>query len=143
MRLSRIVIIVATIISTRLIKCLWIAATIVLGIPMCLSAQSAAAPDLNGIWQAPYTPNLAQVLGHELPYTPYGLQRAKTVDFAKDPTGLCLPSGPARAIQAPLPFQIVQTPNVVMLAFEYQRTFRMIYTDGSRHPTEIQDYLEF
>jgi hypothetical protein len=117
---------------------------VALGMPGYVSAQApTGVPDLNGVWQAPYSPNLAQVLGHEPPYTPYGLQRAKTVDYAKDPTGLCLPPGPARAIQSPLPFQIVQTPSVVMLAFEYQRTFRMIYTDGSPHPPEIQDNLEF
>jgi hypothetical protein len=116
---------------------------IALGVPLLAVAQSRTeVPDLNGVWQSPYTPNLAQVLGHELSYTPYGLQRAKTVDFAKDPTGLCLPAGPARAIQAPLPFQIVQTRDVVTLAFEYQRTFRMIYIDGS-HPKDIADYLEF
>src|SRR5262245_10404083 len=135
---------VAILFIIELMKRLRIAIIIALGIPAYVSAQApTAVPDLNGVWQAPYTPNLAQVLGHELPYTPYGLQRAKTVDFAKDPTGLCLTVGPARAIQSPLPFQIVHTPNVVMLAFEYQRTFRMIYTDGTRHPNEIQDNFEF
>jgi hypothetical protein len=107
---------------------------------MCAAAET---PDLGGVWQGPYTPDLAQALGRELPFTPYGLERAKKVDHAKDPTGYCLPPGPARIIQSPFPFQIVQTPDLVILAFEYQRIFRMVYTDGSAHPPELAGNPEF
>ena len=44
-------------------------------VPTLLFAQTGASnhPDLNGFWNNQYTPNLAQALGHELPYRPYGL----------------------------------------------------------------------
>jgi hypothetical protein len=101
-------------------------------------AQSdAKVPDLNGVWQAPYTPDLSKPLGHELPMNAEGLKHFKANKAAQeagDPSSFCLPVGPARIIQAPMPFQIVQTPQLVTLLFEYQRTFRIIYTDGRPHP---------
>ena len=118
------------------------ALALIFAISFAAAAQSKE-PDLNGVWQAPYTPNLAEVLGRELPFTAYGLSRARTVDFSKDPTGFCLPPGPARSIQAPMPFQVVQTSGVVVLAFEYQRIFRLIYTDGSKHPSGLDENPEF
>jgi hypothetical protein len=111
-------------------------------------AQSAAAPsfdprDLNGLWQGPYTPDLARAYGKDLPLTAHGLERWKKVDTAVDPTGVCLPVGPARAIQAPMPFQIVQTRDLAALLFEYQHTFRTIYLDGRTPPADIGDYPEW
>lgn len=99
-------------------------------------AQSKA-PDLNGVWQAPYTNNLARPLGHELPMNAAGLAgftANRDSNEAYDPSASCLPVGPARGIQAPLPFQIVQTPNLIIILFEYQRTYRLIYMDGREHP---------
>ncbi len=110
-----------------------------------LLAQSAAlhAPDISGVWQAPYTPDLTKPLGRDLPYTPYGLDQFRNVVHADDPTSYCLPVGPARAIQAPMPFQIVQTTGAVALLFEYQHTFRLIYTDGRRHPEDLDPFAWF
>jgi hypothetical protein len=42
-----------------------------------------------------------------------------------------------------MPFQFVQHPNVVVILFEYQATFRIIYTDGRGHPPDILDYPEW
>ena len=97
-------------------------------------------PDLSGVWQAPYTPNLAKPLGHELPMTALGAQRFKANQNrheADDPSSFCLPVGPARGIQAPMPFQIVQNTGLTVILFEYQRTFRLIYTDGRPHPKDM------
>jgi hypothetical protein len=127
-------------------------AGILAGVPAAWSqaAPPKAAPspgfdarDLNGLWQGPYTPDLTKAYGKELPFTPYGLDRWKKVDTALDPTGFCLPVGPARGVQAPMPFQIVQTREVTSLLFEYQHTFRMIYTDGRKPPEDIADYPEW
>jgi hypothetical protein len=107
------------------------------------AASSAAVPDLNGLWQAPYTPNLAIAYGKDLPFTPFGAERWAKVDTANDPTGFCLPVGPARGLQAPFPFQIVQTPGLIAILFEYQRTYRLIYTDGRKAPDDIHDYPEW
>jgi hypothetical protein len=109
------------------------------------SAAPAAVPtpDLSGLWQGPYTPNLAAAYGKELPLTPFGAERWAKVDTANDPTGFCLPVGPARGIQAPFPLQIVQSPGLVAILFEYQRTYRMVYTDGRKPPDDIHDYPEW
>jgi hypothetical protein len=98
--------------------------------------------DLTGFWNNQYTPNLAQALGHEPPYTPYGAERWKNVDTKDDPTGICLPVGPSRAFTAPMPFQVVQGPKMIAFLYEYQTIYRMIYLDG-RHPPDIMDYPEF
>ena len=107
------------------------------------TATTSDVPDLSGVWQGPYTPSLTNALGRELPYTPYGLERSRTVDHAQDPTGRCLPAGPTRLIQAPFPFRIIQTPGLIVLAFEYQRTYRLIFTDGRDHPEEVYEFPEF
>ena len=108
-------------------------------------AQNATPhpPNLNGFWNNQYTPNLTQALGQEPPYTPYGLERWKRVDTKNDPTGLCLPVGPSRAFTAPMPFQLVQGPDMIALLFEYQTIYRLVYMDGRPHPPDIREYPEF
>jgi hypothetical protein len=105
-------------------------------------AQSAP-PDFNGLWQPQYTPDLTRAYGKDLPFTPHGAERWKNVDTAKDPTAFCLPVGPARALQSPYPFEILQTKDRVSMVFEYQWTFRLIYTDGRTPPADIADYPEW
>ncbi len=118
---------------------------VILGL-LVMAAQrggNASPPDLSGFWNNQYTPNLAQALGHEPPYTPYGADRWKHVDTMDVPTGRCLPVGPSRAFTAPMPFQVVQSPKMLAFLFEYQTIYRMIYMDGRPHPADIGDYPEF
>jgi hypothetical protein len=96
------------------------------------SPASTPIPDMSGIWQGPYTPDLTKPLGHDLPYT-----------LANDPASYCLPVGPARGIQAPMPFQIVQTAGLAVILFEYQHTYRLIYTDGRAHPADLDPFRWF
>jgi hypothetical protein len=105
--------------------------------------DAARMTDLSGLWKAPYTPDLSVAYGKDLPFTAFGRERWEKRDTANDPTGFCLPVGPARGIQAPFPFQIVQTPGLVAILFEYQRTYRMIHTDGRKPPDDIHDYPEW
>ena len=102
-------------------------------------------PDLNGIWQGPYTPDLSRTLpqGESIPFTPYGSERLKKVDPANNPDGFCLPVGPARGFQSPAPFQLVQNDDVIAILFENQRIFRIVYTDGTKHPDDIAEYPEW
>jgi hypothetical protein len=104
------------------------------------TSASTSIPDMSGVWQAPYTPDITKPLGHDLPYTPLGLERFQKVVHADDPSSYCLPVGPARGIQAPMPFQIVQTPGLAVILFEYQHTFRLIYTDGRGHPSDLDPF---
>lgn len=102
------------------------------------NTQAAAAPDLNGVWSAPFTPDISKALGHQPPFTPYGAARFAKEDEFDDPLTKCLPIGPARGIQAGImPFQIVQTPGVLAILFENQHTFRIIHTDGRSHPKDV------
>jgi hypothetical protein len=102
------------------------------------NAASGKSPDLNGVWSAPFTPDISKPIGHQPPFTPYGAERFKNVDEADDPLTQCLPIGPARGIQAGImPFQVVQTPSVLAILFENQRIFRIIYTDGRSHPKDV------
>jgi hypothetical protein len=102
-------------------------------------------PDLNGVWQGPYTPDLSRSLapGEAIPFTPYGDERFKKVDPANNPDGFCLPVGPARGFQSPAPFQIVQNDNVIAILFENQRIFRIVYLNGTKHPEDIDEYPEW
>ena len=80
--------------------------------------QVSAPPDLNGVWSAPFTPDISKALGHQPPFTPYAADLFKKEDEIDDPLTQCLPIGPARGIQAGLmPFQIVQTPTVTAVLF--------------------------
>jgi hypothetical protein len=100
--------------------------------------QAAAPMDFNGVWSAPFTPDISKALGHQPPFTPYGAARFAKEDEFDDPLTKCLPIGPARGIQAGImPFQIVQTPSVLTILFENQHTFRIIHTDGRSHPKDV------
>jgi hypothetical protein len=102
------------------------------------SPPPATPPDLNGVWSAPFTPDISKTLGHQPPFTPYAAERFKKEDEIDDPLTQCLPIGPARGIQAGImPFQIVQTPAVTAILFENQHTFRIIHTDGRSHPQDV------
>jgi hypothetical protein len=45
----------------------------------------------------------------------------------------CVPLGVPQAFVTPYPFQIVQTPKLLVMIFEYPNTFRMIPLDGRAH----------
>jgi hypothetical protein len=111
-----------------------------------LYAQSNI-PDLNGLWDgAGNSSNLVSAMkaqGKEVPFTALGAQRYKSVDMAKNPNGFCLPPGPSRALTGPSPFQIVQSAGAVAILFENHFVYRLIYTDGTKHPEDIGDYPAF
>jgi len=118
----------------------------ILLIPISGPAQSNP-PDLSGLWDgAGNSTNLVQAMkaqGKEVPFTPYAAERYKKVDMADNPNAFCLPPGPSRAITGPSPFQIVQNSGAVAMLFENHFVYRLIYTDGTKHPDDIQDYPAF
>jgi hypothetical protein len=93
-------------------------------------------PDLNGVWVAPYTPDLARAAG-PIPFTTFGAEQFKTHLGGDDPHGYCQPTGPTRAIHSPFPFQIVQSAGLTTFLFEIDHTFRRIFTDGRGHPEDL------
>jgi hypothetical protein len=111
-------------------------------------------PDLSGIWQALGTANwnlldhspgpatlpemgafaaipggVGVVQGNEIPYLPAPAEQQKrnfASRLAEDPEGKCYKPGVPRATYLPYPFQIVQTPNNIFIAYEFANADRMI-----------------
>ena len=114
-------------------------------------------PDLNGIWQALNTanwdlmPHAAQagnvislgaqnaepggvgvVDGGEIPYLPSALARKKEnyeKRFTDDPEIKCYMPGVPRATYLPFPFQILQSRQVIHIAYEFAASARTIFMD--------------
>jgi hypothetical protein len=115
-------------------------------------------PNLNGIWQVLNTANwdlqghaaqaglvvemgaigavpagLGVVEGNEIPYRPEAAAKKKQ-NFANrltlDPEIKCYMPGVPRANYMPLPFQIVQTPTVILMAYEFAGATRTIYMNN-------------
>jgi hypothetical protein len=96
-------------------------------------------PDLNGVWQIPYTPDMSRSLGGKLPYTPRGEAEFKNYDPSKfDYTAHCLPPGLTRAINTPDPIEISQTRNGIVILFEGFSSFISVHTDGRPHPAKLE-----
>ncbi len=55
-----------------------------------------------------------------------------------DPMARCFLSGVPRITTRPLPFQIVQMKDQVLLLYEAHHAFRIVPTDGRRHPDDIE-----
>ena len=123
-------------------------------------------PDLNGIWQALGTPHwnlephsaesgpvvamgalgaipggLGIVEGGEIPYQPWALEKRaeNRKDWLKlDPVVKCYMPGVPRATYMPFPFQIVQTPEHILIAYEFASASRVIYMNRPdfEHPAD-------
>ena len=109
-------------------------------------------PDLNGIWQTlnsaswdirPHNASdgipagLGVVVGDEIPYQEWAAEQQQD-NYANrlrdDPVRKCYLPGVPRITYMPFPFRILQTPDHVVITYEYQHVVRIIYTDGSDHP---------
>ena len=103
---------------------------------------AAQKPDLSGVWQGPYVPDMTRTAGNQtgepnLPFTPAGEKDWKSYDAANgDYTGSCLPFGLSRSINAPNPFQIVQGGGYVAFLFEVGNWFHVVPTDGREVPKD-------
>jgi hypothetical protein len=115
-------------------------------------------PDLSGIWQVqgePRGPNALFGLGestnskyfrdvlsdfkpNERPLTPAGaeLLRKHSQPGAFSPTLNCLPDGVPHGDLLPEPFKIIHSPGVIVMLYEVETTFRQIFTDGRKLPTD-------
>ena len=123
------------------------------------AAQAPAAPrtsnvrpNLQGIWQVLNTAawdiqdhparlgvpaGQGIVDGNEIPYQPAALAK-KRANFenraSADPETKGYLPGVPRIMFMPFPFQIFQTPDQIVMVFEYDRGVRNIYTNGTPHP---------
>jgi hypothetical protein len=56
---------------------------------------------------------------------------------SQDPILSCLPPGIPRIMLIPFPIQIVQTPALIVMIFEYDHFVRQIYMDRREHPKDL------
>ena len=129
------------------------------------------APDFNGIWQAlgsahwdledhaaragpaPLMGALGAipagrsvVEGGTIPYQEWALeQRAENrVDWVKkDPAVKCYMPGVPRATYMPFPFQFVQTPTAIMVAYEFTSSTRVIHLDRPGTEAELPAWMGY
>lgn len=105
------------------------------------SAQTAAQassvhPDLNGVY------GFAGVRNAEPPVLKPGAEKFKIVRGPNEIRGNttlgpdCKPLGVPQSFVTPYPFQIVQTPKLILMVFEYPNAIRFIPTDGRAHPVD-------
>lgn len=69
------------------------------------------------------------------PYTDWAAQQRKDAHPALDPSAACLPMMP-RHMGFPYPIQIVQQKGLVVILFEAERVYRVIYTDERPFPDD-------
>jgi hypothetical protein len=117
--------------------------------------KGAPAPrrDLSGIWgvedrlrmegispagvksHAPFT-----AMGEDIAknvYKPGDGPRKVPIGLVNDPLDGCDPAGFPRNLLFELrPFQVVQTPNKMLIMYQYQRVWRVIWTDGRELPKD-------
>ena len=93
--------------------------------------------DFSGVWDHPYVPDMSnsnarnpklQKGAGSLPYTAAGLENIKSYDPEKngDYTGMCMPFGLLRSVNAPYPFQIMQNDKYVTFLFEQNNWFWIV-----------------
>ena len=109
-------------------------------------------PDLNGIWQVlgsaawgitshnardGIPAGLSVVDGGDIPYQLWAATKRQE-NYANrltdDTVRKCYLPGVPRITYMPWPFRIFQTPDHVVMTYEYAHAVRIIYTDGSPHP---------
>jgi hypothetical protein len=90
-------------------------------------------PDLSGIWQS----SLADTIGEPPELLPSAEAIAKRWQASNEPppTTLCLPGG--IATESVVEYQIVQTPNLVVIVDGGFNPTRMIYLDAREHPRDF------
>jgi hypothetical protein len=120
-------------------------------------------PDLSGMWQRPYVPDMTVTTRNgdqqadqslpdrkvnaesqkkgppgpppkELPFTAQGKRVWEAYDPAKgDYTGSCLPFGLIRSMNSPDPIQIMQNDKYLALLYEQNTWFKVFPLDGRAH----------
>ena len=102
-------------------------------------------PNFSGIWQASGTAAADLQAGRSaVPYQPSAAAK-KAENFRnrakEDPLGKCYMPGVPRIMYLDFPFQIFQTPQVITMAFEWSLDYRLIYTNGTPHPADTENWM--
>ena len=128
-------------------------------------------PDLNGIWQAMNTAHwdleahaarhgpapmvgalgaipagLSVVEGGTIPYQDAAAEQRVTNQanwLALDPAVKCYMPGIPRAVYMPFPFQFVQTPEAILVAYEFASTSRVIHLDRAGTEADLPAWMGY
>ena len=117
------------------------------------AAAPSAIPDLLGAIGA-VPAGLGVIEGNEIPYQPWAAAKQRenfenrltrpvdrqTSETVGDPEAKCFMPGVPRATYLPYPFQIVQTPAQVFIAYEFASATRIIHMD-SRPPSPAPSWM--
>ena len=132
---------------------------VLVAVPRVAAQQPPSShPDFSGIWQAMNAAawdiqdhqarkgvpaGIGVVEGNEIPYQPWALAK-KRENFEKretaDPETKCYLPGVPRLMYMPYPFQIFQAADQITMLFEYVHATRVIFTNGSMHPSGHIDW---
>jgi hypothetical protein len=91
------------------------------------AAMAGPAPQYGALWAIP--PGLGVVEGGELPYLPdAAVKKKENFDnrYTRDPEVKCYLPGVPRATYMPYPFQIVQSKDTILFAYEYAGAVRTV-----------------
>jgi len=126
---------------------------------VALAAPASAEPDLSGFWNLAFDSKPDPALLAKLPpdtvviedtgvaefpqneygglkLTPEALAHARAwkPDDEMTLTRACLPPSIVYAIQGPFPFEVYQTPQLIVFKYEYFDQTRLVFMDGRGHP---------
>jgi hypothetical protein len=100
------------------------------------AAPAGKPPDFSGVWQISKYQRKMFPNG-DAPFTAWGQARFKAANpETNDPNLGCLPTGVPRLMFVPLPLEIVQTSNRVVIIHEGVQVLREIYLDRD-HPKDL------
>lgn len=128
--------------------------------PAHLPAGTTAGPihvpppeqNISGVWLIQrYGPTIRSEGGGEPPFTEEGRTRyeANRAALAADPLANdesrrnCVPDGVPRILSSPYPFQILQTPGQVSIAYEINRVLRRIFLDTPQAAPELLEFVPY
>jgi len=112
-------------------------------------------PDLSGMWIERYgelgvdtafgkppssrAAEATKYPSDALPYQPWAMKKARDLFDAAttDPLLHCLPYGEPRIWGGPHPAKLVQLPGELVILYERDTAYRIIPTDGSSHPKDL------
>jgi hypothetical protein len=113
--------------------------------PGSVTPAATSAPDLSGVWIV--RDFLVSINPKEdPPFQPWAqaAYKARLRDLAKSqadpdtPAEHCdTPPGLPRVMLWPLPWEIVQARDRVVMIYEYESLVRQIFTDGRKHPSDL------
>jgi hypothetical protein len=124
-----------------------------------LSAPALAEPDFTGFWNLAFDGQPDPALLAKLPPDTVVIEDTGVVEFPEDEYGglklkpealahaeawvpademtlsrVCLPPSIVYAIQGPFPFELHQTPQLIVIKYEYFDQTRLVFMDGRGHP---------